>query len=83
MEWLLREIEEYCLESLLLSSLHVDFSDLSLNLWAEVSGNPTIFENAICKMSWQEICSVFSTDAIHTSHFLLFPSTASSEDIAL
>ena len=34
-----------------LSSLNVKFGDLFLNLWAEVSGDPINFENAICKMS--------------------------------
>ena len=34
-----------------MNALHVTFGDLSLNLWVEESGDPTIFENAICKMS--------------------------------
>ena len=80
MEWLLKGIE-YCLESWPLSSLHVRLGDLSLNLQAEESGDLTIFENAIPKMSWPEIFVAFSTDAIHASTLFLLSSKFSTVDI--
>ena len=60
-------IEEYCLESSLLGSLHVKFGDASLNLWIEVRGDHIIFENSIHEISWPEIYAAFSTDVIQVS----------------
>ena len=54
----------------------------SLNVWAEVSGDPTIFENAMmCKMFFPEICAAVSTDAIHDSYLLLVALNISTEEV--
>ena len=57
--WLSNGTKEYLLEISLLSSLHLMFGDPSLTLLAEVRGDFIIFENAIPKMSWPEICAAF------------------------
>ena len=49
---------------------------------AEVSGEPTTFEKAMCRMSFPEICVAFSMDAIQDSNFLLLPLNVSTKEIA-
>ena len=51
----------------------------SLNLWTEVRGDPSIFENAMCKMFCTEICVTFSTNAIQDSTLPLVPLNVSME----
>ena len=41
--WLSSGIQKYCLESSFISSLYIKFDDSSLNLLAEVKGDPIIF----------------------------------------
>ena len=55
---------------------------MSLNLWAEISADPTIFGNAFHKMSWLEMCVAFSTNAHHPWNLLSLTSKVSTEDIA-
>ena len=40
----------------------------SLKLQVYVGSDPTIFENAICKMLCLNICAGFSTDALVLEH---------------
>ena len=63
-------IAEYCLESSLQSSFHVNCNKWSLNPQAKVSGDPTMFEQAMYWMSYPEICTAFSMDATHDSNLL-------------
>ena len=65
-----KAIAEYYLKSYLLRFFHVKCGKWSLNLQAEISGDPTIFEKAMCRMSYPEICATFSMDAIHDSNLL-------------
>ena len=65
-------IVEYCLYSSLLQSFHIKYIKQTFILWAEVSGDPIIFE----------ICAAFYTGVIHDSHLLLLPSNVSTKEIS-
>ena len=52
-------------------SSHVRCGRQSFNLQADVSGDHTNFENAMCKMFCPKICAAFSTDTIQDSNLLL------------
>ena len=54
----------------------------SLNLWVEVSGDLTIFENIMYKGCCPEISDAFSTDTIQDSNLLLVPLIVSTDRIA-
>ena len=63
-------------------SFHVRCIEWSLNLQAEVRGNPIIFWKHYVQDVCPEICTAFSTDIIQESNLLLVPMNVSKEDVA-
>ena len=60
----------------------VKYDKWSLNLNADVRGDPTIFENAMCKMFCIKFRAVFSTDISQDSNLLLVLLNVSTDEIA-
>ena len=69
--WLLKGMKNIAWKVCFWVSSMYKFGDLSLKLLAENSGDPTIFENAIHKMTWPESCATFLTNAIHALSFFI------------
>ena len=46
-----------------------------------VRGDPTIFENTMCKMFCPKICAAFSKDAFQDSNLVLVPLNVPTEEI--